>query len=192
MQKITLHKNHEFYLMHANYCFILPGLNNSGPQHWQTYWENKYGFTRIEQTEWDTPVCEEWISTIENVVVKFPLKEVILIGHSLACCAIVNWAARYKHVVKGALLVSPSDTEAASYPPGTTGFVPMPLFKLPFPSIIVASTNDFYISMERAQFFANNWGSKLIEAGARGHINSASDLGDWPQGYAILQQLVKS
>jgi predicted alpha/beta hydrolase family esterase len=35
--------------------FILPGLNNSGPQHWQTHWEQLYGFTRIQQMDWDTP-----------------------------------------------------------------------------------------------------------------------------------------
>jgi len=90
------------------------------------------------------------------------------------------------------LLVAPSDTEAPSYPPGTTGFTPMPLFKLPFHSIVIASTNDLYASMERAQFFADNWGSKLITVGALGHINSASNLGNWPQGYTILQQLIKS
>ena len=40
--------------------FNLPGLYNSGPQHWQTYWENEYGFKRIEQNNWDEPVCDDW------------------------------------------------------------------------------------------------------------------------------------
>ena len=176
--------------MGVNYCFILPGLNNSGPQHWQTYWENDHGFTRIQQQDWDNPVADQWIQTIEEKLSACPLKEVILIGHSLACCTIVKWAARHNHVIKGALLVGPSDTEAASYPPGTTGFTPMPLYKLPFPSIVVASTDDFYVSMERAIFFADNWGSRLITAGALGHINTASSIGNWPQGLAILQQLI--
>jgi len=190
IKSIISPKNYEFYRM--GYCFILPGLNNSGPQHWQTHWQNNYGFTRIEQTEWDTPVCDEWITAIEDMVIQSPLQEVVLIGHSLACCTIVKWAAKYQHRIKGALLVAPSDTEAPSYPPGTTGFTPMPLFKLPFRSIVIASTNDFYASMERAQFFADNWGSKLITVGALGHINSTSNLGNWPQGYTILQQLIKS
>jgi len=176
--------------MDTSCCFILPGLNNSGPQHWQTYWENKYGFTRIEQAEWDAPVAGEWLATIEKKLADYPLKEVVLIGHSLACCTIVKWAERYQHRIKGALLVAPSDTEATSYPPGTTGFTPMPLYKLPFPSIVVASSNDFYVSMERAAHFAAGWGSQLMEAGALGHINAASNLGQWPQGYAILQELI--
>jgi uncharacterized protein len=178
--------------MNSNNCFILPGLNNSGPQHWQTHWENEYGFIRINQQDWDTPVCEDWIKTIDAIVSKHPLNEVILIGHSLACCTIVKWAMQYKRIIKGALLVGPSDTEAPSYPPGTTGFTPMPLFKLPFSSIVIASSNDEYVTLERAKLFADSWGSKFINAGALGHINSSSDLGNWPEGYTILQTLINS
>ncbi|AXY78332.1 alpha/beta hydrolase [Paraflavitalea soli] len=169
--------------------FILPGLNNSGPQHWQTQWETAYGFTRIEQLDWDTPVCEDWINTIDAAVTQHAPHKVILVGHSLACCTIVRWAARYNRVIKGALLVGPSDVDAPSYPPGTTGFMPMPLNKLPFPSITVASTNDMYVTMERAQQFADAWGSRLVNVGDYGHINSASNLGLWPEGMALLQQL---
>ena len=176
--------------MSANYCFILPGLNNSGPHHWQTYWETDYGFTRIQQADWDAPVAAEWIQTIEKTLADYPLHEVVLIGHSLACCTIVKWAEQYQHTIKAALLVGPSDTEAPSYPPGTTGFTPMPLYKLPFPSVVVASSDDFYVRMERAEFFAANWGSRLVKAGALGHINTASNIGRWPQGYTILQELI--
>jgi predicted alpha/beta hydrolase family esterase len=176
--------------MRSNHCFILPGLNNSGPDHWQTHWENVYGFARIQQQDWDTPVADDWMSTIENKITQYPLEQVVLIGHSLACCAIVKWAEQYQHIIKGALLVAPSDTEAPSYPTGTTGFVPMPLFKLPFPSVVIASTNDFYVTLDRAKLFANAWGSKLIEIGTLGHINSSSNLGDWPEGYSILQKLI--
>jgi len=178
--------------MGSNYCFIVPGLNNSGPQHWQTHWENQYGFTRIQQSDWDKPVADEWIKTIEEKIINYPLNQSVLIGHSLACCTIVKWAQRFNHILKAALLVGPSDTEAPSYPPGTMGFMPMPLFTLPFPSIIVASSNDEYVTMERAKFFAARWGSELVDAGALGHINSASDLGNWPQGYAILQKLINA
>ncbi len=173
-------------------CFILPGLNNSGPEHWQTHWENDYGFTRIQQSDWDNPVAETWIKTIEEEIIQYPLHEVVLIAHSLACSTVVRWAQRYNHVIKAALLVGPSDTEAPSYPPGTTGFKPMPLFKLPFRSVVIASTDDFYVSKERARFFAEQWGSKLIDVGPLGHINSLSNIGKWPQGYAILQELINS
>lgn len=169
--------------------FNHPGLYNSGPQHWQTHWEQEYGFIRIHQQNWDQPVCDDWIQTIEEVISGFPPGEVILTGHSLACCTIVKRAERYKRPIRGALLVAPSDTEAPNYPEGTSGFKPMPDYRLHFPSITIASSNDEYVSLERARFFASNWGSKLVVAGDLGHINSASNLGKWPEGYKILQQL---
>ena len=168
---------------------ILPGLFNSGPQHWQTHWEQEYGFIRIRQQDWETPVCEDWITTLDNVITQYPVEQVILVGHSLACCTIAHWANRFNRVIKGALLVGPSDVEAPSYPPGTTGFQPMPLNKLPFRAVTVASTDDEYVTIERAQQFANAWGSKLVNIGNRGHINSASNLGNWPEGFVLLQQL---
>ena len=170
--------------------FTVPGLYNSGPQHWQTHWENDYGFVRIEQKDWETPVCDDWLQTIDEAVNLQRLNEVVLIGHSLACCTIVRWAEKYKRVIKGALLVAPSDVEAPSYPPGTTGFSPMPKFRLNFPSIIIASTNDEYVTFERARQFAANWGSEFINAGELGHINSTSDLGLWPFGYTYLKRLM--
>ena len=170
--------------------FNLPGLYNSGPQHWQTYWENEYGFKRIEQNNWDEPVCDDWIKRIDDAIALYPPDQVILIGHSLACCTIVKWAEKYKRIIKGTLLVAPSDTEAPSYPGGTIGFTPMPAYRLPFPSLTIASTNDEYVSLERARFFAKNWGSELILTGAHGHINSASKLGNWPEGYELLKTLM--
>ncbi|HQR93348.1 MAG: hypothetical protein B7Y15_03100 [Bacteroidetes bacterium 24-39-8] len=48
---------------------ILPGLGNSGPAHWQTYFEQSApNFKRVEQTEWDAPNCATWIDTIDRAV----------------------------------------------------------------------------------------------------------------------------
>jgi uncharacterized protein len=168
---------------------MLPGLGNSGEQHWQTQWEKKFGFARIEQREWDQPVSSEWIEKLDTAVLQHKTKSIILVGHSLACCTIVLWAKKYGRSVKGALLVAPSDTEAPSYPEGTTGFKPMPLFKLPFPSITITSDDDFYVTPLRAKHFASAWGSELIKIGAAGHINVASGHGAWPEGLQYLQRL---
>jgi predicted alpha/beta hydrolase family esterase len=168
---------------------ILPGLGNSGEGHWQTLWENQFGFTRVEQRDWDTPVCREWIETLDRKILDCKTSDIILVGHSLACCTIAYWSQYFNRKIKGALLVAPSDTEADTYPPGTTGFSPVPLNKFPFPSITVASTNDYYISHARAQHFANAWGSELITIGEAGHINVASGFGPWPQGLDYLKKL---
>ena len=169
--------------------FILPGLGNSGEQHWQTHWERQYGFKRINQSEWDAPVMETWISTIDEALKPYDLQNVILVGHSLACSTVAFWAAKYGRKIKGALLVGPSDTEADTYPPGTTGFKPMPVNKLSFASITVASTDDYYVSLERATYFANCWGSKLVEIGNAGHINVASGYTVWDEGLEFLKEL---
>jgi predicted alpha/beta hydrolase family esterase len=84
--------------------FTVPGLFNSGPQHWQTQWENEYGFVRIEQQDWETPVCDDWLQTIDAVVNQQPLNKVVLIGHSLACCTIVRWSGKIQtHYKRGTI-----------------------------------------------------------------------------------------
>lgn len=175
--------------MFKSKIFILPGLGNSGEDHWQTHWENQFNFTRIQQRDWDKPVCAEWIETIDKQIETTSTNQIIFVGHSLACATIVNWATRYYRKIKGALLVAPSDTEATSFPKGTTGFTPMPLKKLEFPSITITSSNDFYVTLERAKFFANAWGSPLINIGDAGHINTAAGFGRWDEGLEYLKKL---
>jgi uncharacterized protein len=170
--------------------FILPGLGNSGPLHWQSRWEKRFPeFRRIEQEDWDTPVCKKWVAQIHDTLSDFKKEQIILVGHSLACSTIGYWAREYGEKIWGALLVAPSDTEADSYPPGTTGFKPMPLYKLPFPSIVVSSDDDIYVTPERAREFATAWGSELITLNNAGHINASSGLGDWEYGITLLKKL---
>lgn len=168
---------------------IHPGLGNSGPTHWQSFWEREYGFPRVEQRDWETPVRTEWTTTLNNHVSKYDPQNLILVVHSLACITTAYWAQQYKVKIKAALLVAPSDTEADTYPPGTTGFKPVPLFKLPFPSILVTSSDDYYVTVERATQFATAWGSELINIGKAGHINVASGYGEWNEGLEILKRL---
>ncbi len=168
---------------------ILPGLGNSGDGHWQTIWQNRFGFERVEQKSWDTPVCNDWIAAIDAAVLKHNISNVILVAHSLANTTVAAWAQKYNRAIKGALLVGPSDTEADSYPAGTAGFMPMVLHKLPFESITIASSNDFYVTPERAAYFAACWGSRLVNIGAAGHINVASGHGEWAEGLQYLKEL---
>lgn len=176
--------------MNSFEVLTVAGLYNSGPDHWQTHWEKEYGFKRIIQTDYDTPVCADWISAIDNAVMKGNPASTILIGHSLACNTIVNWANKYQRKIKAALLVAPSDTESAIYPGGTTGFMPMPLNTLPFPSITITSDDDKYVTIERAQFFTKHWGSELIILHQLGHMGSADKLALWPEGFKIFERVL--
>lgn len=169
---------------------IVPGLGNSGPEHWQSYFEKSAdNFCRIEQQEWNTPACETWIKAIDKKVKEFDISTVILVGHSLGCLAIVHWALKFKRKIKGALLVAPSDPEAPHYSFQATGFTPIPLEKLDFQTIVVASADDIWVSLDRANFFATNWGSRFINIGNAGHINVASGHTNWEEGIKILKTL---
>lgn len=171
-------------------ALILPGLYNSGPEHWQTHWEKSDPtFVRINQRDWDTPHRTEWVETLDRAVDQHG-DQVVLIGHSTACALIVFWARESGRKVRGALIVGPSDTEAPSYPKGPVGWSPMPLNRVNFPTILVASSNDEYVSLARAEIFAKAWGSRLVNIGPAGHINSASALQDWPRGRALLEELL--
>ena len=170
---------------------LVPGLWNSGPEHWQSHWEReRSGCRRVLQTDWETPRRSDWVAALDAAVGASGTP-VVLVGHSTGCATIVHWAGVSRHLarVRGAQLVAPSDPEAPSYPEGPSGFAPMPLERLPFPSIVVMSTNDEYLSTGRASQFAHAWGSRLVNAGAKGHLNSASGLGAWPAGFALVEEL---
>jgi uncharacterized protein len=142
----------------------------------------------VEQANWDTPVCHDWVVSLDTAV-RNENDNVILVGHSLGSVMIIHWASRYVRRIVGALLVAPSDTEASSFPKGTTGFSPIPTYRLPFPSIVVASTDDPYISLERVTTLAEAWGSKLVSLGPHGHISVADGFGPWPEGIQYIAEL---
>ena len=164
----------------------IPGLWNSGPLHWQTHWEPKHGFTRVQQRDFDRPDRDEWVRTLD-VAIRAQPSPPILAAHSLGCTLVAQWAADTGGAgVAGAFLVAPSDVEAPGYPEEGRSFAAMPLARLPFPSSVVASTHDEYVSVARARQFAAAWGRELVLIGDAGHINGASGHGPWPEGERLL------
>ena len=171
---------------------ILPGLGNSGPGHWQRRWAERFSTGRIvEQEEWDEPDLRDWTAAIVEAV-EMAAKPVVLVAHSLAVSAVVHAAPRFPQgKVRGALLVSPPDHEGKAIPREAQNFGNVPLDPLPFPSLLVASTNDELISRERAADMAAAWGSELHFAGEAGHINVASGHGPWPEGLLMFTRLMQ-
>jgi predicted alpha/beta hydrolase family esterase len=173
----------------TNYL-IVPGLGNSGPEHWQTFFENSGdNFKRIIQQEWDAPVCNDWVITIDKAVSDYNADSVVLIGHSLGCITIAHWANQFKKLIKAALLVAPSDVEAQGYSFPAKGFSPRPTEKINFKTVVVASEDDPWVSLERAKYFADSWGSEFVNIGKAGHINAASGHYEWKEGFKILKNL---
>jgi predicted alpha/beta hydrolase family esterase len=167
---------------------ILPGLHDSDPDHWQSHWEaGDQTMKRVIQDNWETPHCADWVARLDQALA-CACPGILLVAHSAGCALVAHWAVGCQPgQVRGAFLVAPSDPEAPSFPIGTTGFAPIPLLRLPFPSIVVASSNDPFVTVARAQMFASAWGSEFVLIGEAGHINAASGFGAWPEGIALLR-----
>ena len=163
---------------------IVPGWTGSGPDHWQSRWERSLKTARrIEQDDWDKPAKDAWVGRIVEAV-RQARRPVILVAHSCGVAAVAHAAPRLAGLgVAGAYLVAPADLDLTDTWPATGGgFAPVPLTPLPFPSVVVASSDDPHCSMERARQFAEAWGAALVPAGDAGHINTASGHGPWPEG----------
>lgn len=170
---------------------IIPGIGNSGPEHWQTLWEQQYPeCRRVVQRDWARPACDEWGHVLGEEIGACESPP-LLVAHSLGCLLVVHWANRIKKPIAGALLVAVPDPEGPRFPPEAYGFSPLPTNRLPFPSVVVASTNDVYGSLDHVQRSATAWGSELIVIGAAGHINAESGLGRWTEGWALVRRLLQ-
>ncbi|WP_336958380.1 alpha/beta hydrolase [Sphingobium aquiterrae] len=172
----------------------IPGLNNSGPGHWQTIWEQTRGdCQRVDLGSWASPNRNSWVSRLDAAI-REAEGPIVLAAHSLGCMAVAWWGALqsqpYGWPVAGALLVAPPDCERMETPETIGGFAPVPRAPLPFPSILVASRNDPYIFYERAHSIGKYWGSQVVDAGHSGHVNAQSGLGEWRFGQGLLDRLI--
>jgi predicted alpha/beta hydrolase family esterase len=171
---------------------LLPGWQGSGPEHWQMRWAKVHGYSVVEQNDWQRPRRGDWLARLDEVVIDAP-SPVVLVAHSLGCILVSAWAVFSRHTakVRAALLVAPGDVAQPGLQEVLPGWLPIEGRPLPFRSIVVGSDNDPYCSAERAQQLARNWSAHWVGLGAAGHINADSSLGDWPQGHALLQTLLK-
>jgi uncharacterized protein len=165
---------------------ILPGIRGSGEQHWQTRWEKTNPrYRRFQPADWNQPELKDWIAALDRAVAVAP-KPPLLVAHSLACLLVAHWQQVSTAPVAGAFLVAVPNPQSEAFPVEAASFANPPLSKFRFPSLILASANDPYGTIEYARGRASQWGSGLVEVGQLGHINEASGLEDWPQGKALL------
>ena len=170
--------------------FIVPGIGNSGPSHWQSLWQAAHrDWHRLTVEDWDRVACDEWVSAIDRQL-PAAANETIVIAHSLGCLAVAHWARRCGRKIRGALLVAVPDPTSPAFPRNAArGFEPLPAERLPFPTTIVSSSNDPYGSAPHARACAAAWGRELVEVGAKGHLNADSNLGDWTEGLQLLRRM---
>lgn len=170
---------------------IIPGYTNSGPDHWQTRWEEKLSSARrVEQAEWSKPVLADWKANLVAAV-NDATKPVVLVAHSLGVATAVQAVPEFRNKIAGAFFVAPPDVANPQVrPKHLMTFGPYPRDPLPFPSITVASRNDPFCPFDVAEDIAGAWGSLFIDAGERGHINAESGHGPWPEGTLTFAKFV--
>lgn len=162
---------------------IVPGLHSSGPDHWQTWFEQQLlGTVRVNQSNWAEPHLAAWSARVQGEIVRYPGRHII-VAHSFGVLASVHAASLVADRISGALLVAPADPEKFAIADE------VPRDPLPFPSVVVASTNDPWMSLRSAVYWAGRWGADLVNLGAAGHINAQSGFGSWPEGLALLDRV---
>lgn len=162
---------------------IIPGLNSSGSAHWQTWFETRIpDAIRVIQADWKRANLPEWASRVRREISRRP-GPLLIAAHSFGALAAVQAAEDYRERIVGALLVAPADPEKF----GVTDLLPDR--PLGFPATVVASSNDPWLSADRARALAIRWRANIVDVGEAGHINAESGYGPWPFGLSLLQQL---
>ena len=123
--------------------------------------------------------------------------EVTIVAHSAGVLMLAHWAQQYRRAnIVGALLAAPADLETPmpeGYPTlaalQRNGWLPVPRKRLPFPSIVAASSNDPLAALTRVEKLARDWGSELVQLGDVGHLNPASGFGEWPMAEELVARL---
>ena len=177
---------------------IVPGFHGSGPEHWQSWLEAQLPDTlRVGGIDWERPVLAHWANAVCDEIDNSP-GPVWLVAHSFGCLASVVAAAERPGRIAGLMLVAPADPERFtpiglrdenSHPEhnSVAGWIPRQPFGVP--GIVVASTDDPWVRLSSAAYWADRWGCRLEEIGAAGHINVDSGHGPWPRGLEILLAL---
>jgi predicted alpha/beta hydrolase family esterase len=173
---------------------IIPGLNDSGQGHWQTWLQTQYrGAVRVRQADWALPDLDIWAEQIAKAVDRAaPHTQWIAVAHSFGCLALAHYLAGHRargpahgSKVCSALLVAPAD-------PVKLGVSDrLPGSGLGIASTVIGSENDPWMPLERAQQWATRWGSGFVNLGAAGHINTESGFGPWPLARFKVDQLIR-
>ena len=166
---------------------LVPGISNSGPDHWQTLWETNHAdMVRVQQRDWERPVCAEWLGALDQAISRCS-DAPIIVAHSLGCLLVAHWAAQSDRAVFGMLLVAVPDPHGSNFPQPATGFTPVPTTLRGRRATVVSSTDDPYSSPAFVARCVAQWNADCIALGAKGHINASSGLGDWPEGWSIVE-----
>ncbi len=163
---------------------IVPGLDDSGPAHWQSRWQARWPHAvRVQQRDWSKPQLEQWAARVSEALQQSSAPTVI-VAHSFGCLA--SLYAKAPSNLLGALLVAPASPDKFGIAAALSAVRPS------FVTRVIASRDDPWMAFDDACQWARRWGSVFTDAGALGHINADSALGEWEFGLEQLRQLLFS
>ena len=175
---------------------IVPGLRGHVEDHWQSRLAAKRPEAVVVPAFGrDKRDLQGRVADLQKVISQ-ATAPVTIVAHSAGVLTTLHWSRLHDLPVRGALLATPPDL-ARPLPPEyptldqleESGWLPIPQSRLPFPSIVAASTNDALGCVENVRAFAQAWGSRFIDVGPVGHLNPASGHGEWPGAEALLHVL---
>jgi hypothetical protein len=159
---------------------IIPGLHDSGPNHWQSWLQGQYrDARRVTQRDPSRAELERWAEriqrTLEVAEVAGERGEWLAVSHSFGSLALARHLADHPDSpIREALFVAPAEPDkfglAAS----------LPQHRLPRRTRLIASSNDPWMSATSAARWAHRWGASFSNLGAVGHINAESGFGPFP------------
>lgn len=164
---------------------LVPGIRDSGEEHWQSYWSRRFpSWRRISQRDWSQVDLDSWILAIRRELVTCE-QPAMLIGHSFGALVSCYVVQRGMPGIAGVVLVAPAEPlrfeledRIANGP-------------LTVPSLAFASHNDPLMGFSRAEYWAQAWGSELVDVGDAGHINAEAGFGAWDYGLQRLGQFAE-
>jgi predicted alpha/beta hydrolase family esterase len=166
---------------------VIPGLNDSGPAHWQSWLQGHFSrhAVRVEQDDWASADLARWAQRIEMTLTRHPRSRWVAVAHSFGCLALLRHLALGGEGVQSALLVAPADP--AKF--GVAG--KLPRSRLAIPSVLLASETDPWMKFESACAWSRVWGSQVISLGDAGHINTEAGFGPLPPAKTLVELMVQ-
>lgn len=186
---------------------IVPGLREPMEAHWQSWlaeqWPALHGPLGVVvsvpaqgRTHLDLATR---VQALEDTVAR-TVGALVLVAHSGGCITVAHWARRSAAVgrVQMALLATPPDFDRplpAGYPEldalRAAHWLPVPRERLPFASVVGLSRDDPLATVDAVHALARDWGSRVEDLGAVGHLNPAAGYGPWPAVLPLLTALVQ-
>ncbi|BBS85683.1 RBBP9/YdeN family alpha/beta hydrolase [Aeromonas media] len=166
-----------------NTILLVPGLHNSGPDHWQSRWNQQFPqWQRMLGLPWDKPDLTVWSAKLASKL-RSRRSRVHLVAHSFGALTAIAAARLQPDKVSSILIVAPADPARFGIPDEALAG------SIKVSAQLIASRNDPWMSFERAEYWSRQWQVPLFDAGEVGHINAQSGHGEWSQGLNLLNTL---